>query len=90
MAPPLEQQPHTSKLTSETTGRQKNRSNIPVENGHQYYKRSVLIPLVDSCMPGSTVGAIPGWFEQQSSVNSAFCCHRIAVMRPSAEVTFIH
>jgi hypothetical protein len=47
---PLEQQPHTSKLTSGTTGRQKNRSNIPAENAQQYYKRSVLIPLVDSCL----------------------------------------
>jgi hypothetical protein len=47
---PLEQQPHTSKLTTGTTDRQKNRSNIPAENAQQYYKRSVLLPLVDSCL----------------------------------------
>jgi hypothetical protein len=46
----LEQQPHASKLTSETTGRQKNRSKIRAENAQQYYKRSVLIPLVASCL----------------------------------------
>jgi hypothetical protein len=34
------------------TGRQKNRSikNIPAESAQQYYKRSVFIPLVDSCL----------------------------------------
>lgn len=33
-----------------TTGRQKNRSNTPAENAQQYYKRSVFIPFLDSCM----------------------------------------
>jgi hypothetical protein len=47
---PLEQQLHTSKLTSGTTGRQKNRSNIHAENAQQYCKRSELIPLVNSCL----------------------------------------
>jgi hypothetical protein len=50
MVAPLKQQLHNSKLIPGTSSRQKNRSNIPAENAQQYYKRSVFIPIVDSCL----------------------------------------